>query len=156
MLLEARRTLGPLPGSLGSLNCSLTCASPCALSCPFSGTYPCSRGGSITNTSTITGQVEPDLTGDADIVGKQTYADCSPEQSLVINGDPYTTLNGKLKFKTAQLYGNQTGHIGGAVKYVSGNLSGSCPIDVNLTYSTITSKATVTGTACGAPVNMTY
>jgi hypothetical protein len=150
-------TLGPpAPRSIDWLGCKPNCDSDCSLSCPVTGTYPCSAGGTITNEATVTGKVDLELTGKADVDAKQTYANCSPEKDLVINGDPYTTAVGEATFVKGQLSGTQTVHIGGAVKYVSGGVSGSCPVDIDVSYSPATMKGSANGDVCDAPVNIAF
>jgi len=70
---------------------------------------------------------------------------------LTLNGDPSITVNGQINFsQTAPLFPITLSETGG-ISY-GPNPSGSCQVKVTYTVSSATT-CTVTGSACGQPVN---
>jgi hypothetical protein len=141
---------------LGNLTCDKTCSGgSCALACPIDEQLACPSGGTATDRGRIAGVLDAALTGDATLEAAQGFAACKPNGSLTIDGAPGTTATGTVRFVDGQLADRQTVRIAGSVRYASADRSGTCAVDVTVTFSR-TLHGSASGTACGQAVDESF
>jgi hypothetical protein len=142
---------------LGNLACQKTCTgSSCAITCPIDERFDCPAGGSASDKGQIAGTLDGELSGEAALAARQTYAGCKPNAGLTIDGAPATTATGNARFAKGQLTDEQTVRIAGAVNYVSTtDGSGRCDVDVRVTFNRAL-EGSASGTACGQSVDVAF
>ena len=141
---------------LGNLACDKACAGgSCTLTCPIDEQLACPSGGTATDKGRIAGVLDASLTGDATLDTAQGYSGCKPNASVTIDGAPGTTATGTARFVGGQLADTQTVRIAGTVRYASTDKSGTCRVDLTVTFSRAL-HGSAAGTACGEPVNETF
>ena len=94
-------------------------------------------------------------TGQATLEARQTYHDCRTSSGVTLNGNPHTTATGTVRFVNGELAGEQSARVTGAVRHESPESSGSCVVDLRVTF-TPDQGAAAQGTACGEPVNVAF
>ncbi len=141
---------------LGNLSCDKACTgASCTLTCPIDEQLACPSGGTATDRGRITGVLDASLTGDAALEATQGFAGCKPNASLTIDGAPGTTATGTARFVNGQLADTLTVRIAGSVRYASAGESGTCGVDVTVTFSRAL-HGSASGTACGDSLNQTF
>ncbi len=141
-------------GGAAASDCQASCGNlSCTASCPVSDSASCAAGGRIDTNGTVSGTLDLGLSGTINVDDRQTYSDCSPSAGLVLNGDPYTTLSGGLPITAGLVVPPATGNVGGAVRWTTRGLSGSCAVSLQVVLTA--TGGTVSGTVCGVPVNTT-
>jgi len=139
-----------------SLLCEQTCeGATCTVTCPVDERFHCPGGGTATDRGTVVGTLDEDLTGQATLETRQTYTNCRTDSGLILNGAPHTTATGTARFVNGELAGEQSAHVSGAVRHESPESSGSCAVDLRVTF-TPGQGATAHGTACGEPMNVAF
>ena len=122
---------------------------------PIDEQLACPSGGAATDRGRIAGVLDASLTGDATLDATQGFAGCKPNASLTIDGAPGTTAKGTARFVNGQLADTQTVRIAGSVRYASVDKSGTCNVDVTVTFSRAL-HGSASGTACGESLNETF
>jgi hypothetical protein len=141
---------------LGNLQCDKACSGgSCTVTCPIDEQLACPSGGTATDRGRIAGVLDATLTGDAALEATQGFAGCKPNASLTIDGAPGTTATGTARFVNGQLADTQTVRIAGSVRYASAGESGTCAVDVAVTFSRAL-RGSASGSACGEPFNETF
>lgn len=141
---------------LGNLQCDKACSGgSCTLTCPIDEQLACPSGGTATDRGRITGVLDAGLSGDAALEAAQGFSGCKPNASLTIDGAPGTTAAGTARFVNGQLADTQTVRIAGSVRYASADRTGTCSVDVTVTFSRAL-HGSAAGTACGEPLNETF
>jgi hypothetical protein len=141
---------------LGNLTCDKACSgASCTLTCPIDEQIACPSGGTATDRGRISGVLDASLTGDATLDAAQGFAGCKPNASLTIDGAPGTTASGTARFVNGQLADTQTVRIAGSVRYASTDKSGTCAVDVTVTFSRAL-HGSASGSACGESLQETF
>ena len=141
---------------LGNLSCEKTCSGgSCAVACPIDEQLACPAGGTATDRGRITGVLDASLSGEATLEAAQGYSGCRPNASLTIDGAPGTTATGSARFANGQLADQQTVRIAGTVRYTSGEKSGTCAVDLTVTFSRAL-HGSASGRACDEPVSESF
>jgi hypothetical protein len=117
---------------------------------PISVTFSCPGGGTMAVTGDVNGSVTDTGTGSIQEQFGATPASCSID-GIVINGAPQVTVGGQLSISNWAPVWPLRGTEGGGVTY-GPNPSGSCQFNVSFSINSDLS-CTVSGTACGQPVN---
>jgi len=141
---------------LGNLTCDKSCAAgSCTVTCPIDERIACPSGGTATDVGRITGVLDASLDGDATLEAAQGYSGCRPSASLTLDGAPGTTATGTVRFANGTLADPQSVRVAGSVRYTSGDGSGTCSVDVTVTFSR-SLHGSVSGAACGEPVSQPF
>ena len=141
---------------LSSLVCEQACdGAICTVTCPVDERFDCPGGGTATDTGPVVGTLDENLTGQATLEARPTYADCRTDSGIILNGAPHTTATGTARIVNGELAGEQSAHVSGAVRHESPESSGSCAVDLRVTF-TPGQGAAAHGTACGEPVNVAF
>jgi hypothetical protein len=141
---------------LGSLHCDSSCAgATCTVACPIDEQVACPAGGTATDKGRISGTLGADLSGEAALDAVQGFAGCKPSSSLTIDGAPGTAATGTARFVEGRLADEQSARIRGTVAYSAPDGSGTCEVDVTVTFS-LALHGSVTGTTCGRPVSESF
>jgi hypothetical protein len=141
---------------LGNLTCDESCAGgSCTVTCPIDERISCPSGGTATDVGRITGVLDASLDGDATLEAAQGYSGCRPSASLTLDGAPGTTATGTVRFANGALADPQSVRVAGSVRYTSGDGSGTCSVDVTVTFSR-SLHGSVSGAACGEPVSQPF
>jgi len=141
---------------LGNLSCEKSCSGgSCTLTCPIDEQFACPAGGTASDRGRIAGVLDATLTGEATLDAVQGFSGCKPNASLTIDGAPGTTATGTARFVDGQLADQQTVRIAGSVRYASTDKSGTCAVDVKVTFDRAL-HGSASGTACGEPLGETF
>lgn len=124
---------------------------PASLTVPVNETEPCPLGGSTNVSGVLT--IDDD-TFDGSVDFRQDYANCRAASST---GREWT-FNGSPNVRTQMTFNGDTfagsGTMTGGFTYSSEGESGRCTVSLTLTITQ--NGGSITGTACGQPINETF
>ncbi|HEX2093608.1 MAG TPA: hypothetical protein VHG28_14475 [Longimicrobiaceae bacterium] len=136
-------------------------AAPVPIDVTFNRTHACPRGGSVTMSGTIKGEVDRaarSLTAETNAT--KTQASCAfPTRNggtITVNGNPNIAIRSNQKIVGGAPSGPQTTtQKGGFTWKASDGRSGSCTVDITSTFDPAAKTRTVKGTICGRTVDVT-
>lgn len=139
-----------------SLACEQTCSeATCTVTCPVDEQFDCPGGGTATDRGALVGTLDGNLSGEAALETRQTYANCRTDSGVTLNGAPGTSATGITRFVSGELAGEQSARVSGTVSYASAEDSGQCAVDIRVTF-TPGGRGSARGSACGEPVEVAF
>lgn len=135
-------------------------SAPVPINTTFTRTSQCPKGGTVTVTATIKGEMDA-ATRSMTTTTTATKTDnaCAfqgKDAVITVTGDPNLVLTSNRKIVNGTMSGPQTSTQKGGFKWsTSAGKSGTCQVDITSTIDPTAKTRTVTGTMCGKTVNVT-
>lgn len=124
----------------------------------FTTTSSCPLGGAVSQTITVTDNLNDNGTGTITYSAVQTPNDCSVETSsgtYEVNGAPNLTWGGSIQFTDGEPSDDFTWTLTGGYDF-TGTKNGVCQVDLTYEFNIQTGSGTMTGTMCGNQFNQTF
>lgn len=137
-------------------------ADPITSSTQFTITRPCLLGGQVVREGTRDRVWDRQAhTGFSDLSLTKTHEDCTrpfrdTDVTVTLNGAPNVAVQAHHEWAAGQRSGLQTLSMEGAIDWrTSDDRSGTCTIDLDISFDPDTHTRTVVGTACRTTIDMT-
>lgn len=147
--------LGELPVEESSAHVAAGLAAD-AVDFTFAETSPCPLGGTIELSGRVVGSSEPENgTWSLDYTGTMDYARCGVEGTMnnfVLDGDPDVDVAISLRYVEFMPSGTQTLSYDGGIAWETEGKSGTCTLDLTMSWTADGQTSTVDGSICGQDV----